>query len=109
MQGRSDQMVKLRGINVYPTAIAAHLAAVDGTLGEYVCRLERRSDGAEHLVVVVEHVAPSTGVAAAITDVLSTQLGVKVGVEVVAAGETAELTGLTVRQKPTRLIDVRPS
>ena len=29
-QGRSDQMVKLRGINVYPTAIGAHLRRASG-------------------------------------------------------------------------------
>jgi phenylacetate-CoA ligase len=107
MQGRSDQMVKLRGINVYPTAIAAHLTNVDGALGEYVCRLERRSDGAEHLVVVVEHASPSEAASAAIAEQLSTQLGVRVGAQTVALGETAELTGLLVRQKPTRLIDAR--
>jgi len=110
MQGRSDQMVKLRGINVYPTAIGALLAnapGVEGATGEYVCRLERRNDGAEHLVVLVEVASPTPDAAAAIAAHLSTALGVKVGAETVGPGATAEATGLTVRQKPSRLLDVR--
>ncbi len=107
MQGRSDQMVKLRGINVYPTAIGALLSSVDGFTGEYYCRLERRSDGAEHLVVVVETTSSDPGGAERIAGHLTTALGVKVGAETAAPGSTAEATGLTVRQKPTRLIDAR--
>jgi phenylacetate-CoA ligase len=100
-------MVKLRGINVYPTAIAAMIAEIDGVTGEYVCRLERRADGADHLVVVVEHAAPSAAVAERVAELVTSRVGVKVGAEAVPAGATAELTGLTVRQKPTRLVDVR--
>jgi len=103
-------MVKLRGINVYPTAIGALLAnapGVEGATGEYVCRLERRNDGAEHLVVLVEVASPAPDVAAAIAAHLSSALGVKVGAETVGPGATAEATGLTVRQKPSRLLDVR--
>jgi phenylacetate-CoA ligase len=107
MLGRSDQMVKLRGINVYPTAIAAMIAELDGVTGEYVCRLERRADGADHLVVVVEHASPSPSVAEQVAALVSSRVGVKVGAEAVAPGATADLTGLTMRQKPTRLVDVR--
>jgi phenylacetate-CoA ligase len=107
MQGRSDQMVKLRGINVYPTAIGALLGDVAGFTGEYYCRLERRADGAEHLVVVVETEQDDPRASDRIADHLTTSLGVKVGAEVTPAGSTAETTGLTVRQKPTRLIDAR--
>ena len=41
LEGRSDQMVKLRGINVYPTAVGAYLAEHPAAAGEYVCRVER--------------------------------------------------------------------
>lgn len=107
MQGRSDQMVKLRGINVYPTAIGALLSSVDGFTGEYYCRLERRSGGAEHLVVVVETTSSDPGAAERIARHLATALGVKVGAETTFPGGTAEATGLIARQKPTRLIDAR--
>ena len=42
-EGRADAMVKLRGINVYPHAIGAHLADRKELTGEYVCRLRRRA------------------------------------------------------------------
>jgi phenylacetate-CoA ligase len=103
--GRSDQMVKLRGINVYPTAVASLITGVPGATGEYYCRLERRPDGAEHLVVVVE--ASGTTSASDVGEELTRALGVKVGAEVVPPGSTATTTGLTTRQKPLRLVDVR--
>ena len=52
-QGRSDQMVKLRGINVYPTAIGVHLGAHPAPTGEFVCRVERRG-ARDELTVIVE-------------------------------------------------------
>lgn len=108
--GRSDQMVKLRGINVYPTALAGLVSDVEGGTGEYYCRLERRPDGAEHLVVVVESARAADGDARLADDLagsLATALGVKVGVELVGPGRTAETTGLLTRQKPLRLVDAR--
>jgi phenylacetate-CoA ligase len=83
--GRSDQMVKLRGINIYPTALAALIKDVEGGTGEYFCRLERRQDGSEHLVVVVEseHGADAGRLLAEqVSDSLSTALGVKIGAEI---------------------------
>lgn len=105
MLGRSDQMVKLRGINVYPVLLGGLLSdLVDGT-GEYVCRLERRPDGLDHLVVVLETAAPERN--QHMEPLLARRLGVTVAVELVPPGATAELTGLLTRQKPLRLIDVR--
>jgi phenylacetate-CoA ligase len=106
--GRSDQMVKLRGINVYPTAIAAIIAALpelSGATGEYVCRLERRADGADHLVVVMETRRPVAD--QLVEELLTRSLGVRVGVEQVPPGATAEITGVGSRQKPLRLVDGR--
>jgi len=108
--GRSDQMVKLRGINVYPTALAALVKDIEGGTGEYYCRLEQRADGAEHLVVVVESAQAldsSGALADGLAGALTTSLGVKVGVELVGTGQTADVTGLLTRQKPLRLVDAR--
>src|SRR5262245_10331343 len=52
-QGRSDQMIKLRGINVYPVAIGIHLGEHSAPTGEFICRVERRGVRDE-LTVVVE-------------------------------------------------------
>lgn len=104
--GRSDNMVKLKGINVYPSAIGGMLVEVPGFTGEYVCRRERDGHG-ERLVVVVELHAPDAVSESSIREVLATRLGVGVDVELVSAGATASLTGVHERQKPQRLVDAR--
>lgn len=104
--GRSDNMVKLKGINVYPSAIGGMLIEVPGFTGEYVCRLQ--SEGhSERLTVVVEVSDPGSVTPDSVRDVLVGRLGVGVEVEVVPAGETASVTGLHERQKPQRLVDYR--
>ncbi len=107
-QGRSDQMIKLRGINVYPTAIGIHLGGHPALTGEFVCRAERRG-ARDELTVIVEVRAgadrPELG--PELTALLRRKLGVEVGVEMVAPGATAPLTGIDARQKPIRLIDRR--
>ena len=50
--GRSDNMVKLRGINIYPQGIGALAsAAFDVATGEYVCRVAR-ADGRDTMTVL---------------------------------------------------------
>lgn len=105
-QGRSDNMVKLRGINVYPTGIGAILSGLDGLNGEYVCRLVTR-DGRDELIVMAEQQAEHGGDAAAIAETLRQRLGVAVLVELAPAGGTATLSQVDARQKPIRLIDER--
>ena len=46
-------MVKLRGINVYPTSIGAILSEIDDLNGEYVCRLVHRRER-EELIIMAE-------------------------------------------------------
>ena len=104
--GRSDNMVKLRGINVYPTAVGETLRDVPGTTGEFVCRVDR-VDGREEMTVLVEARGDATGLATALRDLLRRRLGVDLPVEVVAPGALGPLTGIEHRQKPIRLIDNR--
>ncbi len=109
-QGRSDNMVKLRGINVYPTGIGTILGKIEALNGEYVCRLVN-SHGREELIVVAEMktvaAADLASLEKQIGEVLHHRLGVSVLVEVVAPGCTADLTQIESRQKPIRLIDER--
>ncbi len=108
--GRSDNMVKLRGVNVYPTAVAAHLAKFDEATGEYVCRLQRTGNREELIVMVEVHrgLEGSADLQRRIATALGRQLGVEVEVALVSPGETATLTQVTARQKPIRLVDERP-
>ena len=104
--GRSDNMVKLKGINVYPSAMGGLLADVPGFTGEYVCRRENAGHG-ERMVVMFEVHDPAGTDSAAVQRMLADRLGVGVDVEVVAPGATASLTGVHERQKPVRLVDAR--
>ena len=106
--GRADNMIKLRGINVFPSSIGAHLSHFQECTGEYVCELGRANER-DHLTVKVEWSAPSRNAeeCARVASWLRQRLGVTVEVTLVAPGATASLTQLEQRQKPLRLIDRR--
>ena len=109
--GRSDNMVKLRGINVYPLALAAILNDRHEFAGEYVCRATRDSTGRDDLTVIIETRASAVrdaGLVQAFTQLLARRAGVELKVELVGPGDTAPLTQIDSRQKPIRLIDERP-
>ena len=103
-KGRSDNMVKLRGINLFPHAIASLIENRTDLTGEYVCHL-RRSEGRDDMVVTIESRGGTD--AAALTALLRQGLGVEVGVNLCNPGGTAIATQIDSRQKPIRLIDER--
>ena len=105
-EGRSDNMVKLRGINVYPTAVGPLLAEHPALTGEYLCRVRRR-EGRDEMTVLVEARERGQALAEELAARLRRGLGVQVGVELVGPGETAAGTGIHDRQKPVRLLDER--
>ena len=104
--GRSDSMVKIKGINVYPQAIGNILAEKDDFAGEYVCVRSIAADGRELFTV---HVESHAGGARAddYRALLKRRLGVEVEVEVGAPKSLSDQTGVETRQKPVRLIDRR--
>lgn len=104
-KGRSDNMVKLRGINVFPHAIGALIENRPDLTGEYVCHLSRDAAGRDDMRVTLESRGGTD--AGQLAAMLRQGLGVEVTVALVGAGETAAATQIDVRQKPTRLIDER--
>lgn len=103
-QGRSDNMVKLRGINIYPTGLGAILTEGDPELlNDYVCIVTRR-DGRDEMVVRIETMGDTGRDVSAYAAMLKQRLGVEIGVELATPGELAELTQIEKRQKPIRLI-----
>jgi phenylacetate-CoA ligase len=82
------------------------LQEVASFTGEYVCRVETL-DSVEKFTVVVELTNYATESQDSVKQLLAQKLGVTVDVELVAPGQTAEVTGLNTRQKPARLLDLR--
>jgi phenylacetate-CoA ligase len=104
-KGRSDNMVKLRGINIFPHAIGAIIENRPDLTGEFICHVVRDASGRDEMLVRLESRGGSDmGEVAAL---LRKGIGIEVGVELVAPGETAAETQIDSRQKPIRLIDRR--
>lgn len=61
IKGRSDDTIKFRGVNIYPSSIDTILSAVPGLGSEYQIHLTRGDGGRDHLRLVVER---AEGVAA---------------------------------------------
>lgn len=105
-KGRSDNMVKLRGINVFPHAIGSIIENRADLTGEYVCRLVRDpATQRDDMLVILESRGGSD--AGELASLLRQGLGVEVAIALEAPGGTATLTQIDVRQKPIRLIDER--
>lgn len=104
-KGRSDNMVKLRGINVFPHAIGALIENRADLTGEYVCHLRRDADRRDSMCVTLESRGGTD--ADALAETLRRGLGVEVEIALVEPGGTAPATEIDRRQKPLRLIDER--
>ena len=61
IKGRSDDTIKFRGVNIYPSSIDTILSAVPGLGSEYQIHLTRDTTGRDHLRLLVER---AEGVAA---------------------------------------------
>ena len=106
--GRSDNMVKIRGINIFPQSLAPILEERAEFAGEFICTATRDAAGRDELTVAIEtRGGMSAADGAAWRELLKRQLGVEVQVALVAPGSLAPVTGVEARQKPIRLIDRR--
>jgi phenylacetate-CoA ligase len=106
--GRSDNMVKLRGINVFPHGIGAVLGERPEFKGEFYCRAVRDASGRDEMIVMIETEAPaSADLKGAFAHLLKTRIGVEMIVELHRPGALASLTEVDQRQKPKRLSDER--
>ena len=109
-EGRSDNMVKIRCITIFPHGIAAMIEDVPDLTGEYICRVDRDDTGRDEMTVVIEYAGGKPARASAAHSLahrLKETIGIAVEVDLVGPGETAALTEIDRRQKPIRLIDNR--
>jgi len=108
--GRGDNMVKLRGVNVWPEAVGELALGVEGTTTDYFVRAVREANRDELILSVVsdgERSAFAT-VAAAVEERLKDRLGVHIRTEVVAPGALDTWTEVNVSPKLKRFRDERP-
>jgi phenylacetate-CoA ligase len=107
--GRGDNMVKLRGINVWPEAVAELAAAVENITTDYFVRVRREGNRDEMSLAIVAEGDPrrypelAEAVAKRLTDVL----GVNIAVDVVAPGSLDALTEVETSPKAKRFRDER--
>lgn len=108
--GRADNMVKLRGTNLFPEAVGALVGDHPASNGEYICIVEGDETGRDDMTVMFElnagPVVPGD-VERELASRFKEALGVKLIVKAVAAGQLDELTGLSRSSKIRRLIDKR--
>ena len=114
--GRSDAMVKLRGVNIYPMACLPIVRSDARTTGEWICIVDRIDtagvprDEMEVRIEVRKDAASREGLRELLEQRLKDDLGLAVRVGLVEEGSLAELANTNGREgKPRRLIDHRPA
>lgn len=107
--GRGDNMVKLRGVNIWPEALGDIVSGVDGVTDDYFVTASREGNRDEMTIAVVSDLSPGEFdvVRARTAERLHQVVGVKIGVEVVAPGSLDEKTGFGTVAKLIRFRDDR--
>ena len=105
--GRSDDMIILRGVNLFPTQIEELILRIPALSPHFQCQLARPGR-MDQMTVRVEHRVDADPVAARedgvkLAKLIKNQIGVTVAVEVVAPGGIERSVG-----KMRRIIDDRP-
>jgi phenylacetate-CoA ligase len=105
--GRTDDMMIVRGVNVFPTQVEEQILAMEGLAPHYLCVLTRPGN-LDELTVRVESVAEpgadaTTALGAELAERIKHRIGVTARVEVVAPHSLERSLG-----KARRISDERP-
>ena len=107
--GRGDNMVKLRGVNIWPEALGEIASSVQGVGDDYFVVANRSNNRDEMTVKIVSEADPTDF--ETLSDRVATQLhqttGVRIGAEVVTPGSLDHLTGFGTAAKLIRFRDDR--
>lgn len=106
-EGRSDTMVKLRGINIWPDALGRIVAEHPASNGEFFCVASRIESRDELTVMVEADGAAHPGLGADLERRIQAQTGVQIPVQLVEIGGLALQTERASRSKPRRFEDRR--
>jgi phenylacetate-CoA ligase len=109
--GRGDNMVKLRGINVWPEAVGEVATSIDGIAPDYFVRAVREDNRDDMIVSVVSDRQQSeySALQAAVEARIKDRLGVRMRVEIVGPGALDAWTGVGTSPKLKRFRDDRLS
>ena len=91
--GRSDDMIILRGVNVFPTQIEEQLLKVSGLAAHFQIELIKKGP-LDHMIVHVEGTAPA---AAILTELIKSNVGVSAEVQASGDNTVARSQGKAVR------------
>ena len=107
--GRGDNMVKLRGLNVWPEAVGEIALSVPGVAPDWFVRAVRSENRDELIVSVVSDRDPAefATIAAAVEERLKERLGERIAADVVRPGELDAWTEVDVSPKLKRFRDER--
>ncbi len=107
--GRGDNMVKLRGVNLWPEGVGEIAKRVPGITDDYFVRARRDGNRDEVVFAVVSDADPGEhdAIATRLADTLQDAMGVRIGVEVVAPSALDHLTGFGSAAKLVRFRDER--
>ena len=97
--GRNDDMLIIRGVNVYPSQIEAVLVGLPGIEPHYQLVLERRGS-LDELTIEVESL--DVDAAARVRHHVKSMIGVTAAVRVLKPGEVPRSQGKAVRVKDSR-------
>lgn len=84
LRGRTDDMIKARGVLFYPAHVEHVLGRVDGATGEYRVEIDR--DGSGERVLVRAEVPDRPGLGGHVAQLLRTEIGLRADVEIVEPG-----------------------
>jgi phenylacetate-CoA ligase len=109
VQGRADEMLKLRGISVYPAAIERVLRSFPELGLEWQLVVDRK-DSAQEITVAVEaaadlEIAERAAVANRVSTRLKEQIGILLDVELVDSGKLFPDQEAGARVKSRRVIE----
>jgi phenylacetate-CoA ligase len=109
--GRGDNMVKLRGVNVWPEAVGDIALSVDGVAPDYFVRAVREHNRDEMILSVVSDrgAGDHDAIRTAVEQRLKDSLGVRIRVEVVEPGALDACTEAGTAPKFKRFRDDRNS
>ncbi|NNE72988.1 MAG: hypothetical protein HKN26_04940 [Acidimicrobiales bacterium] len=106
--GRGDNMVKLRGVNIWPEALGEIVTDVPGTTDDWFVRAYRDGNRDEVLVTVVgEPGVDREALQTSVEHALKERVGVRIGASIAGVGELDALTGFGTAAKLVRFVDER--